>query len=149
MSGRTAWTGAEPEPASGPRDGATARPHVGVVLAAGRSERMAPVTGGGSKALVRIGGVSLIERAVRSLLRLGLDEVVVVVGFRASPVVAAVDRIAPGRVRAVRAERWEDGNGASLLAAEPVVAEEPLFMVITADHVFSEGSLAPLRLAGR
>jgi 1L-myo-inositol 1-phosphate cytidylyltransferase / CDP-L-myo-inositol myo-inositolphosphotransferase len=72
-----------------------------------------------------------------------------VVGFRASPVVAVVDRIAPGRVRAVRAERWEDGNGASLLAAEPVVAEEPLFMVITADHVFGEGSLAPLRCAGR
>ena len=41
---------------------------------------------------------------------------------------AVVDRIAPGRVRAVRAERWEDGNGASLLAAEPVVAEEPLFI---------------------
>ena len=130
-------------------DGMHRPPHVGVVLAAGRSERMAPVTGGGSKALVRIGGVSLIERAVRSLLRLGLDEVVVVVGFRASPVVAVVDRIAPGRVRAVRAERWEDGNGASLLAAEPVVAEEPLFMVITADHVFGEGSLAPLRRAGR
>jgi 1L-myo-inositol 1-phosphate cytidylyltransferase / CDP-L-myo-inositol myo-inositolphosphotransferase len=124
-------------------------PHVGVVLAAGRSERMASVTGGGSKALVRLGGVSLIERAVRSLLRLGLDEVVVVVGFQASPVVAVVDRIAPGRVRAVRAERWEDGNGASLLAAEPVVTEEPLFMVITADHVFGEGSLAPLKRAGR
>ena len=130
--------------------GATHRlPHVGVVLAAGRSERMASVTGGGSKALVRLGGVFLVERAVRSLLRLGLDEVVVVVGFRASQVVAVVDRIAPGRVRAVRAERWEDGNGASLLAAEPVVADEPLFMVMTADHVFDEGSLLPLKNAGR
>jgi CDP-L-myo-inositol myo-inositolphosphotransferase len=124
-------------------------PHVGVVLAAGRSERMASVTGGGSKALVRLGGVFLIERAVRSLLRLGLDEVVVVVGFRASQVVAVVDRLAPGRVRAVCAERWEDGNGASLMAAEPVVADEPLFMVITADHVFGEGSLSPLKNAGR
>jgi hypothetical protein len=32
------------------------RPWVGVVLAAGRSERLASVTGGGSKALLRLGG---------------------------------------------------------------------------------------------
>ena len=30
------------------------RPRVGVVLAAGRSERLEPVTGGGSKALFRL-----------------------------------------------------------------------------------------------
>jgi len=124
-------------------------PHVGVVLAAGRSERLGSVTGGGSKALVRVGGVSLVERAVRCLLRLGLEEVVVVVGHEAGPVSAVVNRIAPGRVRAVLAERWEDGNGASLSAAEPILADEPLFIVVTADHVFGDGSLAPLMRAGR
>jgi choline kinase/phosphatidylglycerophosphate synthase len=124
-------------------------PHVGVVLAAGRSERLGSVTGGGSKALVRVGGLSLVERAVRSLLRLGLEEVVVVVGHEAGPVSAVVNRIAPGRVRAVLAERWEDGNGASLSAAEPILADEPIFIVVTADHVFGDGSLAPLMRAGR
>jgi choline kinase/phosphatidylglycerophosphate synthase len=124
-------------------------PHVGVVLAAGRSERLGSVTGGGSKALVRVGGMSLVERAVRCLLRLGLDEVVVVVGHEAGPVSAVVNRIAPGRVRAVLAERWEDGNGASLSAAEPILADEPLFIVVTADHLFGDGSLAPLMRAGR
>jgi 1L-myo-inositol 1-phosphate cytidylyltransferase / CDP-L-myo-inositol myo-inositolphosphotransferase len=124
-------------------------PHVGVVLAAGRSERLASVTRGGSKALVRIGGLSLVERAVRSLLHLGLDEVVVVVGYEAGSVSSVVNRIEPGRVRAVLAERWEDGNGASLSAAEPIFADEPLFIVVTADHVFGKGSLAPLLGAGR
>ncbi|HEY7754930.1 MAG TPA: NTP transferase domain-containing protein, partial [Actinomycetota bacterium] len=56
------------------------RPRVGVVLAAGRSERLAGVTGGGSKALVRVGGRSLVERAVRGLLAEGIRHVVVVVG---------------------------------------------------------------------
>jgi choline kinase len=116
-------------------------PHVGVVLAAGRSERLGSVTGGGSKALVRVGGVSLVERAVRCLLRPGLDEIVVVVGHEAGPVSAVVNRIAPGRVRAVLAERWQDGNGASLSAAEPILADAPLFIVVTADHVFGDGSL--------
>jgi 1L-myo-inositol 1-phosphate cytidylyltransferase / CDP-L-myo-inositol myo-inositolphosphotransferase len=124
-------------------------PHVGVILAAGRSERLASVTGGGSKALVRLGGLSLIERAVRSLLRLGLDEVVVVVGYHAGPVAATVERIAPGKVRTVYADRWEDGNGSSLAAAEALVADEPLFMVVTADHLFRVGSLTPLLHAGR
>jgi choline kinase/phosphatidylglycerophosphate synthase len=121
----------------------------GVVLAAGRSTRLAGMTGGGSKALLRVGGVSLVERAVRRLLALGLDEVVVVVGYHAGPVATLVNEIAPGRVRAVLAERWEDGNGASLAAAEVDMAEEPLFLLVTADHVFGEGSLEALLAAGR
>jgi hypothetical protein len=89
------------------------RPRVGVVLAAGRSERLASVTGGGSKALLRLGGLSLVERAVRSLLAAGLDRVLVVVGHDAGPVATVVGRFGRGRIRAVYADRWADGNGAS------------------------------------
>ncbi len=140
------WTGAE---AAEPHAPATACPRVGVVLAAGRSERLAGVTGGGSKALVRVGGLALVERAVRTLLAAGLERVVVVVGYQAGPVAAVVNRLAPGRVRAIFAESWELGNGASLAAAEPFVADEGLFVLVTADHVFGEGALEPLLLAGR
>jgi choline kinase len=87
--------------------GSSVRPRVSVVLAAGRSERLAGVTGGGSKALVRVGGPTLIERAVRTLLAAGLERVVVVVGYQAGPVAAVANRVAPGRVRTVFAERWE------------------------------------------
>jgi CDP-L-myo-inositol myo-inositolphosphotransferase len=128
---------------------AASSPRVGVVLAAGRSERLARVTGGGSKALVRVGGLALVGRAVRTLLRAGLRRVVVVVGYQAGPVAAVVDRLAPGRVRAVFAERWELGNGASLAAAEPLVAGEGLFALVTADHLFGEGALDQLLYSGR
>ncbi|HET8526052.1 MAG TPA: NTP transferase domain-containing protein, partial [Actinomycetota bacterium] len=125
------------------------RPRIAVVLAAGRSERLADVTGGGSKALVRVGGLTLIERAVRTLLANGIEHVVVVVGYQAGPVATVVNRIAPERVRAAFAERWELGNGASLAAAEPHVAEEATFLLMTTDHVFGEGVLGPLLAAGR
>jgi 1L-myo-inositol 1-phosphate cytidylyltransferase / CDP-L-myo-inositol myo-inositolphosphotransferase len=140
-----------PDPAAGPvlSAGPGPIPRIGVLLAAGSSERFHPMTGGGSKALVRLGGLPLVERAVRSLLALGLEEVVVVVGYRARPVAAAVGRIAPGRVRAVYAERWEAGNGASLAAAEELVADEPLFLLQTTDHVFTEGAQRGLIRAGR
>lgn len=125
-----------------------ARPRVGVVLAAGRSERLSRITGGGSKALVRLGGLSLVERAVRTLLNAGLQQVLVVVGHHAGPVVAVVNRLAPGKVRAVYADDWEAGNGASLAAAATLVSEEQFFVVVTADHVFAEGALDALVRAG-
>jgi 1L-myo-inositol 1-phosphate cytidylyltransferase / CDP-L-myo-inositol myo-inositolphosphotransferase len=123
-------------------------PRVGVVLAAGRSERLEPVTGGGSKALLRLGGLSLVERAVRTLLARGLERVLVVVGYDAGPVAAVVGRLGRGRVRAVYADRWQDGNGASLAAVEVAMAGEALFVLVTADHVFAEGALDRLLAAG-
>lgn len=117
-------------------------PRLGIVLAAGRSQRLRPVTGGGSKSLVRLGGIALVERAVRSLLRAGIEEVVVVVGYRAGPAAAVAKRIAPRRVRAVYVRDWEKGNGASLAAAERVLGpQDDLFVLITMDHVFGDGAL--------
>ena len=136
---------------SGPRAGRSiaSLPRVGIVLAAGRSERLSSVTGGGSKALVRVGGVPLIERAVRGLLRAGIEEVVVVVGYRAGPVAAVVKKIAPGRVRAVYAKDWSRGNGASLAAAERMLAErDDLFAVVTMDHIFSDEAIGQLVRTG-
>ena len=94
-------------------------PRVGVVLAAGRSERLESVTRGGSKVLLRLGGLSLVERAVRTLLARGLERVLVVVGHDAGSVAAVVGRLGRGRVRAVYADRWQEGNGASLAAVGP------------------------------
>jgi len=127
----------------------TTRPRVGVVLAAGLSSRMVVETGGGSKALLRVGGISLVERATRRLLALGLERVVVVVGHNADPVAATVNRTAPGRALAVFAERWAEGNGTSLAAAAPHLVGEELFLLVTADHMFSDGALEALLDAGR
>lgn len=120
------------------------RPRVGVVLAAGESQRLRSITGGGSKALVTLGGLRLVERSIRTLLNLGLERVVVVVGFRGGPVAAVAQRVAPGRVRIVEAREWAQGNGASLAAAEEVLGDQPSFVLLSADHVFSEDALRPL-----
>ena len=124
-------------------------PRVGVILAAGRSSRLADVTGQGSKAVLRVGGISLLTRAIRTLLTAGIEQVVVVVGHQAGPVATVARRSAPGRVQTVFAEEWELGNGVSLAAAEPLVAGEDLFLLVTADHVFGDGALEPLARAGR
>src|SRR5215216_5097046 len=114
-------------------------PRVGVVLAAGQSQRLASVTGGGSKALLRLGGLSLVERAVRSLLAAGLERVVVVVGYDAGPVATVVGRLGRDRVRVVYADRWADGNGASLAAAQGEVQGQALIELYTVAHHFGDG----------
>ena len=124
------------------------RPRAAVVLAAGRSERLQSVTGGGSKALVRIGGLALVERTIRTLAAAGIDRIVVVVGYHAGPVAAVAQRAAPSRVQTVIAEDWEAGNGASLSAAEQALQGELSFLVLTADHVFSDGALQAIQEAG-
>ncbi len=131
-----------------PAVGAIPRPRVGVVLAAGRSERLRAVTGGGSKALVRLGGLRLVERAIRTLLSTGLERVIVVVGYHAGPVAAVAQRVAPGRVQVVEADDWEGGNGVSLSATEEALGEERSFLLVSADHVFSEGALNDLVESG-
>src|SRR2546421_7366716 len=93
-----------------------ARPRVGVVLAAGRSERLSRLTQGRSKALTQLGGVPLVERAVRTLAEAGCTRVVVVVGHQGEDVASAAE-LAPLPVDVVRAENWEAGNGESLAAA--------------------------------
>src|SRR5436309_10520423 len=116
--------------------GPSSRCRVGVVLAAGRSERLSRLTRGRSKALVQLGGVPLVERAVRTLRDAGVERVVVVVGYQGDQVGNAA-RLAGGDVEVVRAPNWEAGNAASLATAERHLAGEPSFLLLCGDHAFS------------
>ncbi len=118
-----------------------------MVLAAGRSERLSRLTSGRSKAVLPLGGVPLVERAVRTLRDAGVERIVVVVGYQAGEVGTAA-RLAGGDVEVVRAEGWEAGNGASLAAAEPHLRGERAFLLLCGDHAFSTRALVPLAEAG-
>ncbi len=80
-------------------------PPAGLVLAAGASSRM-----GRSKALLRLGGETFVERLCRVLSQAGCAEIVVVVGARA----AANARAVPGLARAVVNGDWRRGMRSSL-----------------------------------
>src|SRR2546430_16468089 len=75
--------------------GPIGRPRVGGLLAAGRSERLRLVTDGRSKLLIRLGGVTLVERAGRSLLAAGLQRIIVVVGHQGQATAHAAPEGAP------------------------------------------------------
>jgi len=92
----------------------------GLVLAAGGGSRY-----GSPKALVRLRGRLLVERAADLLAAGGCDPVVVVLGAAADQVLAAA-RLPRTGVRAVVNPDWPTGMGSSLrvgLAAVPAEAE--------------------------
>ncbi len=61
-----------------------------VILAAGRGRRLASVSNGTPKCLVRVGGESLIEQQLKILEHLGIDRIGVVVGYQHEKIRAVV-----------------------------------------------------------
>jgi choline kinase len=63
-----------------------------VLLCAGGGTRLRPLTDDRPKALVEVGGETILGRAVRLLVRAGVDHLVIATGYRAEAVRSALDR---------------------------------------------------------
>ena len=61
----------------------------GVILAAGKGSRLNGTAGDKPKCLVEVGGITLIERQIRTLRGAGIDDIVIVTGCQAERVRAA------------------------------------------------------------
>lgn len=116
-----------------------------VVLASGVGSRLRARAL--AKPLVRLAGTSLIERTLAAAHDAGFQQVVLVTGYRAAQVDRHVFDVARRRgiaVTIVHNERFEEGNGLSVLAAREVVGDAP-FALVMGDHVFAPSLLARLR----
>ena len=83
-----------------------------ILLAAGRGERLRPYTDDRPKCLVALGGQTLLARQIATLRAAGVDDIVVVSGYRG-------DMLALAGVRRVHNARWATTNMVeSLFCAE-------------------------------
>jgi len=103
----------------------------GVILAAGRGSRLNGTAGDKPKCLVRLGGLTLLERQIRSLRRAGVDDIAVVVGCQAERVRQSTG---PG-VRYVENCRFAETNSLySLWTARALLSRG--FVVLNCDVLF-------------
>lgn len=110
------------------------------VLAAGVGERLR--VGGRPKPLVRVAGLTLLERTIRTLRAGGVQgKVVVVVGYRGKEVAEFVRSRFPD-VEALQNPDYPRGNGTSVLVAAPHLPRR--FVVAMVDHVHSPASVRRL-----
>jgi choline kinase/phosphatidylglycerophosphate synthase len=110
---------------------------VGVILAAGSSSRL----GGVPKALARVAGVTLLERAVATLRSAGVERIVVVVGHARASMRELVARRGL-EVELVENDDFGLGNGSSVLVGGRAAAGR--FLVAMVDHVLDREAVSRL-----
>ena len=109
----------------------------GVILAAGRGARLAPLTDECPKPLLEIGGLPCLAHAIRALAP-AVQEIVIVVGYRAQQLEEWIRTTRhPLPVRSVINHDYARGSLSSLAAARPLLAGKG-FIVTNADHIFPE-----------
>lgn len=117
-----------------------------LILAAGFGSRLRAISE--SKPLTPVLGIPLIELGIRQAALAGVERVVVVTGYRADLVEAALPAMARRAgiaVTAQRVENWSLPNGYSVLAGASRIAGDYLLMM--ADHILSHTILAGLKQA--
>lgn len=116
-----------------------------VILSAGQGSRLLPLTAERPKCLLPLGPKSLIEWQIDILSRSGVDEIVVVVGFRAALVEAVLARLArPGlRIRTLFNPFYSvaDNLGSCWLARHEMIGE---FLLLNGDTLFETAVLQRL-----
>ncbi|MCZ6743450.1 MAG: NTP transferase domain-containing protein, partial [Alphaproteobacteria bacterium] len=118
-------------------DDRTAAPEVALILAAGLGSRLGAQSKT-PKPLIKVLGLTLAERVVCTLLAAGVQRFLVILGHEAERIRAHFSDIAQRRevtIDFIEAEGWEQGNGASALAAKGRTGDAPFFLVMT-DHLF-------------
>lgn len=119
-----------------------------MILAAGRGERLRPMTDGIPKSLVEVGGKSLLERHLDRLRAAGIREVVINLGWLGDRI---VERVGTGRRYGLevhysdeRGDVLETGGG--IHKALPLLDSDP-FVVINAD-IYTEMPVPDVALHG-
>ena len=118
-----------------------------MILAAGRGERLRPLTDTIPKALVEVAGESLLERHLRMLARSGIGNVVINVDWLGEQI---IECIGDGQRFGLQVTYSPEFGGVletagGIQRALPMLGKEP-FWVVNAD-VFTDMDLPAIRLA--
>ena len=114
-----------------------------LIVAAGQGTRLRGA--GGLKPLIPLRGVPLIEHVIARARRAGLDDFLVVSGYRGDELRRSLDAIGRRQEVAIAHvvnDDWTRANGVSLLAAKPALNEP--FVLTMCDHLIDPALLRDL-----
>lgn len=117
-----------------------------MILAAGRGERLRPLTDTIPKSLVEVRGKSLLERHLENIRAAGIEDVVINLGWLGQEI---RDRIGSGSMFDLTVEYSDEGEnvldtGGGIHKALPLLGREP-FLVVNAD-IYTDIPLASVAL---
>ncbi len=116
-----------------------------IILAAGASTRLQPLTASIPKCLLTVGRHTILERAIQGALRRRISDFVIVTGFQSRMIISFVREKFPSlKVEFIPNEKFaETNNGYSLALAEPAMRGSQLIL-LDSDIVFDERILSDL-----
>lgn len=117
----------------------------GLILAAGMGSRLKRLTQNQTKGMVRVNGVSLMERMLRQLAGLGLKRVIIVVGYEGEKLRDYVSKLNPGiETVFVNNEIYDKTNNiySLYLAKEEMVKDDTI--LLESDLIFDDAVLRGL-----
>ena len=112
-----------------------ARPSKVIVIAAGRGKRLGPHTEERPKCLVEVGGRSILDWQLRALCAVGVDDVLMIRGYRAEELSAGAEALHPG-ARFVDNPEWETNNILLSLAYALDELDGPVYLTYS-DIIFT------------
>ncbi|MCD5401291.1 NTP transferase domain-containing protein [candidate division NPL-UPA2 bacterium] len=121
-----------------------------VVLAAGEGKRIRSLEDR-PKGLIRLLGLTILERIILSLREVGIRDLLIIVGYKGQ---LLRESLGDGRrfevnIKYIENKDWQRGNGISLFAAKEHLAGEEKFLVLMSDHIFQPLLIERLIEAGR
>lgn len=108
----------------------------GVILAAGKGTRLRPLTNSKPKPLVEVAGKPLLTHSLERLVSMGVDEIVVVIGYQGSKIVDHYGESFEGTPLTYASQEPRKGLAHATLVAEEHV--EGPFVLTYADVLFEE-----------
>lgn len=119
---------------------------IAMILAAGRGERLRPLTDETPKALVEVNGESLLERHLRAMAGVGVTTVVINLGWLGEQIVERVGCGSKFGLQVVYSPEYDNilDTGGGIHRALPLLGENP-FWVVNAD-IYTEFRLTDLTL---
>ena len=118
-----------------------------LIVAAGTGGRLRER--GESKPLVPVKGVGLLERVITRARSAGVEQFLVVSGYRGDAVRAALDAISEREgisIRHIDNDEWQRGNGVSVSKAKPFL--DGPFVLSMCDHLVDPAILRDLMASG-
>ncbi len=116
-----------------------------LIIAAGDGTRMQPVTRGRHKSLMELLGLKIIERVILGAKEAGINEFVIVTGYKGDDLRETVgDGSRYGvLIKYVHNPKWEKANGISVFCAKRYFNEN--FVLLMSDHVFNPKTLLKIQ----
>lgn len=116
-----------------------------LIIAAGKGSRLESLSKGQSKPLIKLLGLSLLERVILTAKETGIVEFIIVIGFLGERI---KEKLGRGnnygvKITYIENKEWQGGNGVSVLAAKRALNES--FVLLMADHIFEARILDELK----